>query len=133
MRRLVFGAAVAVLLAGCLATPTLKGEVVLLNGTVEPLPPDKASLVRVTADVAASTVLTKERDTGWPDPDIAWQSGGCVLVGWFEGRPMSYSPDPGPPSAVYLVRLANSLTRDVTWVMVDATTGELRSAIGNPE
>jgi len=44
---------------------------------------------------------------------------------------MSFSPVPPPPSAVYVVRLVGELdaTNEV-WVMVEATTGEIRSAFG---
>lgn len=76
-------------------------------------------------------MLAHERETGWPDNDVVWRDGGCVLVAWFEGHPMSRAPDPGPPSAVYLVRLIDNRATRVTWVIVDATTGDLGAAIGD--
>jgi hypothetical protein len=96
------------------------------------LPPDKAWLVRVSPAGAATTVLMHERATGWPDLDIEWKDGRCVLLAWLERHPMSRAPDPGPPSAVYLVRLVDGGGSRETWVMVDATSGELGSAIGDP-
>jgi hypothetical protein len=45
---------------------------------------------------------------------------------------MSFAPDPGPPSAVYVVRLMHGGGSRVTWVMVDATSGELGAVIGDP-
>ena len=56
-----------------------------------------------------------------------------MLVAWYERHPMSRAPVPPDPSAVYLVRLVDE--RDgsrVTWVMVEATTGELGAAFGGP-
>jgi pimeloyl-ACP methyl ester carboxylesterase len=117
-------------LAGCLNSNTLSQSVHLVNGTLSPLPPDKVALVRVSEGAAASTVLAQERETGWPDEDIAWRDGGCVLIAWFQPEPMSFNPDPGPPYAVYLVRLVDlAATGRVTWVMVNAETGELDAAL----
>lgn len=119
------------LLAGCLNSNTLSQSVHLGNGTLSPLPADKVSLVRVTAVAAATTVLAQERETGWPDDDIAWRDGGCVLTAWFQPEPMSFNPHPGPPYAVYLVRLVDlAATGRVRWVMVNAETGELGGALG---
>ena len=90
-------------------------------------------LVLTTGADAAETVLEHERKTGWPDPDIAWQDGRCVRLAWYEKRPMSFFPEPGPPYPVYLVRLVDQIgTAGVTWVMVDARTGEIGSATGAP-
>lgn len=123
--------ALAFALAGCLAAHPLHDEVEIGIGTLSRLPADKVALVRITPDAAAATVLTHERETGWPDEDIDWEDGQCVIVAWLERHPMSFAPDPGPPSAMYLVRLVADGSR-VTWVMVDATSGELGAAIGDP-
>jgi hypothetical protein len=98
-------------------------------GTLSPLLPDQLPLVRITAQVATKTVLTNKQETGWPDLDIAWKDGGCTLLAWYVRHPMSYAPNPPPPSAVYLVQLVDQIDASrSTWVMVDATTGELGSA-----
>jgi len=131
-RSVIGTVALAFVLAGCLATKQLHDKVEIGIGTLSQLPLDKVSLVRVTPDAAATTVHTHERETGWPDLDIDWEDGQCVLVAWLERHPMSRAPDPGPPSVVYLVRLMDSAGSRVTWVMVDATSGELGAAIGDP-
>jgi hypothetical protein len=103
----------------------------LFAGTLSPLTAEHLPLVAVTADAAAGTVLAHERDIGWPDLDVAWTDGGCVLLAWYERHPMSRAPNPDPPSAVYVVRLVDE--RDAareTWVMVEASTGELGSVFG---
>lgn len=122
--------ALAFVLAGCLTTRQLHDKVEIGIGTLGQLPPDKVLLVRVTPEAAATTVLQHERETGWPDLEIDWEDGHCVLVAWLERHPMSRAPDPAP-SAVYVVRLVDSGGSRVTWVMVDATTGELDAAIGD--
>jgi hypothetical protein len=100
-----------------------------LAGTLRPLLPDELPLVRITAAAAARTVLANKAATGWPDQDIAWQDGGCVLLAWYVPHAASYAPNPGPPSAVFEVRLVSKADRSQqTWVMIDATTGELDSA-----
>lgn len=102
-------------------------------GTLRPLLPDQLSLVRVTAAAAAHTVLANKEATGWPEVDIAWQDGGCVLLAWYVRHPMSYAPNPPPPSAVFVVRLVSKVDRSrQTWVIVDATTGELGAAGSGP-
>jgi hypothetical protein len=101
----------------------------LMQAILEPLPADEQTRVRVTAADASNTVLANKRKTGWPDPDIAWKDGGCVLLAWYQPIPTSYAPDPGPPSAVYLVRLVDAADSTMgTWVTVDATTGDLQGA-----
>jgi hypothetical protein len=101
-------------------------------GTVSPLPAEKLPLVRITAEVARDAVLAMLRDTGWPADATALHDGDCVFLGWLEQYPMSMAPIPPPPSAVYLVRLVPPEGSGVpdTWVMVDATTSEVRSALG---
>jgi hypothetical protein len=102
-------------------------------GTLGPLPAERLPLVRITAAAAANTVLAHEHETGWPDLDIAWKDGGCMFVAWYVRHPMSMAPVPPPPSPVYVVRLvgvADALQE--TWVIVDATTGELGAAGGGP-
>jgi hypothetical protein len=121
----------ASLIAGCRTTPQLHHEVEIGIGTVRPLPPDKSALVRTTAEAAAMTVLTNEFETGWPDDEIAWMDGKCVLLGWLERYPMSFDPRPAP-SAVFMVRLVDGAQARATWVLVDATTGEESTSIGNP-
>lgn len=130
-RRLVGLVIAANLVAGCQATPQLRDNVDTGLGTLWPLPPDKASLVRITADAALWTVLNNEAETGWPDVEIDWADGRCVLLAWLERRPMSFDPNPGS-SAVYMVRLIDAGHTRVNWVLVDATTGEERTAIGDP-
>ena len=133
VRRLVATLFLAGLLGGCHSgvLGSLSRVVEIGVGTLGPLPADKIPLVRLSAAEANATVLARERETGWPDLDIAWKGGGCVLLAWYERRPMSFSPVPPPPSAVYVVRLVGELdaTNEV-WVMVEATTGEIRSAFG---
>jgi hypothetical protein len=125
-------AVLALLVAGCLPANSLTDKVELGNGTLGPVPADQVFQIRSTAADAAKTVLGNERETGWPDPDIAWQDGGCVRLRWYEPRPMSFSPDPGPPYSVYLVRLVDQTgAAGISWVMVDARTGELGAAIGD--
>lgn len=102
------------------------------NGTVSPLQADKLPLVRITAEVARDAVLALQRDSGWPADMTLLRDGHCVFLGWLEQYPMSMAPVPPPPSAVYLVRLVSTEGPGVpdTWVMVDATTSEVRSALG---
>jgi hypothetical protein len=120
----------AIVVAGCGGTKSLTQKVDIGAGNVGPLP--AGILVQSTAVDASRTVLTHERETGWPDENIVWQDGGCVLVAWFERYPMSRDPNPPPPYPVYLVKLASGAS--TTWVMVDARTGELGAAIGaHPE
>lgn len=95
------------------------------------MPPDKIALVRTTPEAATNTVLKNELETGWPDPEIAWVDGKCVLLGWLERYPMSFSPHPAP-SAVFMVRLVDAGHARFTWVLVDATTGEESTSLGNP-
>lgn len=130
-RSLVALAALASLLAGCLATPQLHDKVEIGNGTLSQIPPDKISLVRITAEAAAVAVLNHEHETGWPDLDIDWTDGHCVLLAWLERHPMSFDPDPGS-SAVYMVRLIDGSRSRVNWVLVDASTGEVSTSIGAP-
>jgi hypothetical protein len=126
-------ALLALILAGCVSALSLTDKVELGTGTLGPVPADRMFLVRATSADAAHTVLAHERETGWPDPDIAWQDGRCVRLAWYEPRPMSFSPDPGPPYPVYLVWLVDQAgTAGVMWVMVDGRTGELGAAIGDP-
>ena len=99
------------------------------GGNVGPLPAEMRGLVQTTALDASRTVLAHERETGWPDDEIAWGDGGCVLIARFEQYPMSRAPNPPPPYPVYLVRLASELAS--TWVMVDARNGELGASIGD--
>ena len=122
---------VPVLLAGCMPANALHDRVRLGVGALGPLPPDKVLQVRTTLAEASDTVLKNERETGWPDPDIAWQDGGCVLIALYEPQAMSFAPDPGPPYPVYIVRLVDLPARTATWVMVDARTGELGADIGD--
>jgi hypothetical protein len=117
------------LVGGCLSTNTLPRRVEIGGGNVGPLPPAKQSLVQTTAVDASRTVISHERETGWPDESIAWEDGGCVLVAWYEEYPMSFAPDPPPPYPVYLVRLRSGSAS--AWVMVDARTGELDAYIGD--
>jgi hypothetical protein len=132
-RSLTWAALVAFLVAGCMATDSLAGRTNLATGTLGPLSLDKVALVQITQEEAARTVLAHEQDTGWPDPDIAWQDAGCVRIAWFEPHPMSFNPDPGPAYPVYLVRLVDPAAAGNTlWVMVDAQTGAIRSAFGAP-
>ena len=113
--------------------PTVPRVVKVVTGTLSPLPVEKLSLVRITAEAAAKVVLDHERETGWPDLDVAWKDGGCVLLAWFERQPMSHMPVPPDPSAVYVVRLIGEQDASrVTWVMVEATSGELGAAFGGP-
>ena len=122
--------------APTLATPvsgSVSSDTEIGAGTLRPLLPDQLPLVRITEAAAARTVLDTKEATGWPDHDIAWQDGGCVLLAWYVRHPMSYAPNPPPPSAVFVVRLVNKVDRSQqTWVMVDATTGEVRSAGSGP-
>jgi hypothetical protein len=98
------------------------------------LPDDKVLLVRVTPEVARATVLASQRDSGSPADVASLRDGDCVFVAWLQDYPMSMAPVPPPPSAVYLVRLIPTAASrgSETWVMVDATTGELGSATGMP-
>jgi hypothetical protein len=110
---------------------TIGRSIETLTATLSPLPPEKLALVRTTETDARLTVLEHERATGWPDEEVDYRDGGCVLLAWFEGHPMSYAPNPPPPSAVYIVRLTDeaNVEPDI-WVIVDATTGELSSTFG---
>ena len=123
--RLILG--LAVVLSGCNGTPTLATTVSIGAGTLGPIPDGERSLVRTRAAAALQTVVEHERETGWPDDNIAWLAGGCVLVGWYEQYPMSFDPFP-EPYPVYAVRLVNGAS--TTWVLVDARSGEERSVIG---
>jgi hypothetical protein len=135
VRRLVATLFLAGLVGGCHSgvPGSLTHAVNIGTGTLGPMPADKVPLVRLTAAEAQATVLAHERETGWPDPGIAWKGGGCVLLAWYERRPMSMAPVPPPPSAVYVVRVVSELdaTKEL-WVMVEATTGELGAAFGGP-
>ena len=82
-------------------------ETVMVGGILGPFPAEEAARIGVTATDALNTVLSTKRDRGWPDPGIAWKDGGCVLLGWYQPTPMSYNPEPGPPYAIYLVRLVD--------------------------
>jgi hypothetical protein len=115
--------------SGCLGTNTLPARVEIGNGNLGPLAADKAGLVQSTAIAASQLVLAHERETGWPDENIVWEDGGCVLVAWYEMYPMSRAPNPPPPYPVYLVGLKSGQAR--AWVMVDARTGELGAYIGD--
>lgn len=126
--RLAFAAA---LLAGCGAAPQLNQKIEIGIGNVMPLPPNKIALVHVTPEAAANTVVKNELETGWPDPEIAWADGKCVLLGWLEPYPMSFSPHPAP-SPVFMVRLVDAAHARFNWVLVDATTGDESTSIGNP-
>ena len=89
--------------------------------------------IQVTAADASNAVIATKQTTGWPDVDIAWKDGDCVLLAWYRPLPASYDPDPGPPFAVYLVRLVDGADTTIgTWVTVDATTGEIKSAGSGP-
>jgi hypothetical protein len=104
-----------------------------MTGTLSPLPVEKLALVRIPPEAAANVVLDHERETGWPDPDVTWKEGGCVLLAWFERQPMSRMPVPPEPSAVYVVRLVGQEDASrVTWMMVEASTGELGASFGGP-
>jgi hypothetical protein len=65
-------------------------------GTLRPLLPDELPLVRITAAAAARTVLANKEATGWPDLDIAWQGGGCVLLALVRSPSDELCADPGP-------------------------------------
>lgn len=122
--------------AATAVTGSLPHTIQFMTDRFEPLPADKLPLVRITAKVAAGNVLAYERETGWPDFEIAWRNGDCTFVAWYVPGPMSMAPVPPPPSAVYLVRLVADDAwatgeLQVTWVMVDATTGDVRSAFGS--
>lgn len=120
---------IGLVVAGCINASALTGDVRFGNGVLHPLPLEKTPEVKTAANVAKATVLEHERATGWPDGDIDWQDGGCVVVGLFEPLPMSMAPDPGPPYPVYLVRLADAASARETWVMVDARTGEIGASV----
>jgi hypothetical protein len=120
------------LLAGCVPPNSLTEKVEIVTGSLGPVPADKVGLVRISDAEATKTVLDNERETGWPDPDIAWQDGRCARLAWFEPHAMSYDPDPGPPYPVYLVRLVDPTGAAITWVMVNARTGDLGASIGDP-
>jgi hypothetical protein len=112
---------------------SLPSEMQTGDGTLRALLPDQLLLVRVTAADASRTVLDHEKHTGWPDLDIPWRDGGCVFVAWYVRRPMSMAPNPPSPSPVYLVRLVGEVDASKeTWVLVDATTGELGAAFSGP-
>src|SRR5919112_616145 len=83
--------------AGCLSSNTLPRQVEIGNGNLRPLPADKAALVQTTPIAASQTALAHERETGWPDENIAWDDAGCVLIASYEMYPMSRAPNPPPP------------------------------------
>jgi hypothetical protein len=104
-------------------------------GTFRPLEVGEYRLVQVTVDDAVATVLANLPDVRGPNDDaIQWRKGGCEFLGWYEGRPMSFAPNPPPPIPVYLVQLFGDPVPG--WpgpkeavVMVNATTGERGSAL----
>lgn len=108
-------------------------ETAVVGGVLGPFPAEEAARIAVTATDALNTVLTAKRERGWPDADIAWKDGGCVLLAWYQPTPMSYNPEPGPPYGLYLVRLVDPVNATMgTWVTVNATTGELGWAGDGP-
>jgi hypothetical protein len=112
---------------------SLPKKVETAAGTLLPLLADQVPLVRITSADALDTVLVHEQQTGWPDLDIAWKSGGCAFVAWRVQHPMSMAPDPPAPSPVDVIRLVGEVDpSQETWVMVDATTGEEGPAFGGP-
>jgi hypothetical protein len=121
---------------GVLQSPvagSLPRKVETAAGSLLPLLADQLPLVRITSADALGAVLAREQQTGWPDLDIAFKSGGCVLVAWYVRHPMSMAPSPPAPSPVYVVRLVGEGDpSQETWVMVDATTGEEGAAFGGP-
>lgn len=117
------------LVAGCLGANSVQRRVEIGLGNLGPMPAHLWAHVQTTARDAVLIVLASEQETGWPDHDIAWRDGGCVLVARFETYPMSRAPDPPPPYPVYLVRLATETAS--AWVMVDARSGELGGFIGD--
>jgi hypothetical protein len=132
-RRLAALALAASTLAGCGGAMSITERVHIFGGTLSPPAPHQLLEVRTSANDALATVLQHENDTGWPDIETDFEDGGCVLVAWLEPAPVSHNPDPGPPYPVFLVRLGDAATRTkVTWVMVDARTGRLGSALTGP-
>lgn len=73
-------AIVVLFLAGCVPANSLTDRVEIVNGSLGPIPADKVGLIRTSGTDAAKTVLENERETGWPDLNIAWQDGGCVRL-----------------------------------------------------
>lgn len=123
----------ALVLAGCAGARPIAESIHVFGGTLSPPAALQLLDVRTSANAALTTVLEHERDTGWPDLETMWEDGGCVLVAWLQPEPVSRNPEPGPPYPIFLVRLTHAATRSkVTWVMVDARTGQLGAAISGP-